>query len=392
MSLAAEIYRYPAKIENEVRSIQEQLRKEDSQVLLKYYKTRIAEGTSQARILKCLNTLKLLSRISTKPFADLNKDDVVELMAGIEQRKISAWTKHDYKVILRKFFQWLRNCEDGQYPVEVKWIRVEKNIPNKLQNKDLLTNEETVRLVQAAHNQRDRAFVLVLTESKRRLGEIMGLQIKDVEFDGLGARLRVEGKVGQDTARIISSAPALANWLNIHPLRDNPDSPVWVTLDRKDDYRVLGYQSIRMMLRECAERAGIKKRFWPYLTRHSGLTAASKVLPYSLLCAVAGWKQGSRMPAVYIKLAGEDVDEAHRMLNGIQKSDTAPKQEKPRVCIRCNLINSADSKFCYKCGIPLDAATVVQMDNARAKIDELLNRLTENPEKLEKLLGLIDGK
>jgi len=49
------------------------------------------------------------------------------------------------------------------------------------------------------------------------------------------------------------------------------------------------------------------------------------------------------------------------------------------------------AKFCDRCGLPLDNATAAQMDRARVKIDELLNKLTEDPKKLEKLLALIEG-
>lgn len=328
--------------------------------------------------------------MSDKPFVQLTKNDVVKIVAEIERRDVSGWTKRDYKIILKKFFQWLKNCEPGEHPAEVRWIREGKQPPSKLQKKDLLSPDEISKLASAAHNIRDRAFILVFSESKRRLGEIMGLQIKDIEFDSLGARLRVEGKVGQDTARVVAATSVLANWLNLHPLRDNPDAPVWVTMDRKDKYRVMSYQSVRMMLKDCAERAEIKKRFWPYLTRHSVLTPAAKVLPYSLLCAVAGWKQGSRMPAVYIKLSGEDIDQAHLMLNGMQKSDIVEKPE-PKKCLKCSFLNSLDSKFCNRCGLPLDSTTLVQMDAARTKIDRLLNKLTEDPETLEKLLALIDA-
>src|SRR5438445_3385585 len=107
----------------------------------------------------------------------------------------------------------------------------------------------------------------------------------------------------------------------------------------------MGYASIRKMLKGCADRAGIRKKFWPYLIRHSVLTSASKLLPYSLLCAVAGWKQGSKMPATYIKLSGEDIDQAHRMLNGIKDSPIQHHPSSSKECVRCKTMNSSDSKF-----------------------------------------------
>lgn len=73
-----------------------------------------------------------------------------------------------------------------------------------------------------------------------------------------------------------------------------------------------------------------------------------------------------------------------KLLDERQTNDE--KKNESRTCLRCNTLNSADSKFCNKCGLPIDNATVMQMDTARARMDELLNKLTENPEKLEKLL------
>lgn len=48
------------------------------------------------------------------------------------------------------------------------------------------------------------------------------------------------------------------------------------------------------------------------------------------------------------------------------------------------------SKFCTRCGFVLDAVAALEIDQARAKTDELMKRLTQDPEKLEKLLALIE--
>jgi len=97
------------------------------------------------------------------------------------------------------------------------------------------------------------------------------------------------------------------------------------------------------------------------------------------------------MPAVYVHLAGEDIDEAHRVLNGLARSKIEEHNVKPRQGVSGPTLNSTDSKFCNRCGMPLDMETAVTMDEARKKIDQLLNRLTEDPKKLEKLLALIEG-
>ena len=67
------------------------------------------------------------------PFEEATKDDIVELIAKIERRNYAEWTKHDYKVILRKFYKWLRGTDD--YPPEVRWIKVKYSIPSRLRKK-----------------------------------------------------------------------------------------------------------------------------------------------------------------------------------------------------------------------------------------------------------------
>jgi len=167
---------------------------------------------------------KRLSSMFGKRFENVDKSDIVKLVATIEQLDVRQWTKHDYKVILKQFYRWLRNCESGETPPEVRWIKASNNIMKK----DLLTPDDVDRLIECADGVQEKAFFSVLFDSGRRVGEILGLRIEDIEFDSLGARLRVEGKVGSDTVRICSSQPRLSTWLDNHPERDNPRAPLWI--------------------------------------------------------------------------------------------------------------------------------------------------------------------
>ncbi len=391
MSNAAAIYNFPRKLERELEKLKANVvGKENSEVLLKFYKHLVAEGVSIARIIKYLTTLRNLASRLNKPFEKATKDDIIELVAKIEQRDYSEWTKHDYKLILKRFYKWLHNCDD-KYPPEVRWIKVKHNIPSKLQKKDLLTVDEIRKIADCARHIRDKAFIWAYFESMRRLCEILGLKIGDVEFDDLGARLYVDGKVGKDYGRIILSVPILVSWLEVHPLKNDPNAPLWVTITSKKRCKQMSYTAVRTMIVDCAKRAGIEKRVWPYLIRHSRITPASKLLPHSLLCAAAGLKQGSKMPSVYIHLAGDDVDEAMCMLSGITNTEKREEQMKPVVCPRCNNKNLPGSKFCNKCGKVLDIQKAIELDQARAKLDELLNKLTEDPKKLEKFVTLIES-
>ncbi len=360
----------------------------NAETLLKFYRARVAEGLSLARNLKCLSVMRLLSRSLGKPFGDATKDDIVDLVSKIENRNISAWTKHGYKTILKRFYKWLRDSE--RYPPEVAWIKASNNIPNNLQKKDLLTVDDIQKIADCTTNIRDKAFIWVYFESMRRLGEILTMKIGEVEFDDLGARLTVNGKMGRANGRIISSTPLLASWLDMHPLKSNPNAPLWVTLNCKGKYRQMSYSAVRSILKDCAKRAGINKRVWLYLIRHSRITPASKVLSYSLLCSTAGWKQGSKMPSVYIHLGADDIDEAQCILNGVPKAESKEEVLTPKPCNKCGTKNLPDCKFCGKCGFPLDFETALKMDETRAKVSKLLDKLTEDPKKLGRLLELVE--
>jgi len=388
---AAVIYNYPRILERELIKLKtNSLGKENSEIISRFYRQLAAEGLGIARIIKYISTLRLIASFLNKPFNEATKDDIIDFVAKIEQRDYSEWTKRDYKVILKKFYKWLYGCED-EYPPEVRWIKARNNIQNTLQKKDLLTIDEIEVIANSARNLRDKAFIWVYFESMRRLGEILTLNVGNIEFDELGARLLVNGKMGRDYGRIIISVPILSAWLNMHPLRNDPNAPLWVTLGSKKTIKQLSYGAARSILKDCAQRAGIKKRVWLYLIRHSRITPASKILPHALLCATAGWKQGSEMPSVYIHLAGEDIDEAQCILSGTAKIEREDEQLKPIVCERCHSNNQPGSKFCNKCGAPSDLKAASQLDQTKAKLDRLLDKLTEDPQKLEKLLTLVEN-
>ena len=179
MNRANEIYGYERTLTRLLADISKD--HYNAEILQKYYQSRVAEGLSQARIIKCLSTLRLISKSISKPFSNTTKDDIIRFIGEIEQRNISPWTKHDYKIIFKIFYKWLLGTEN--YPPEVRWIKVSSNIPNNLQKKDLLTVEEVQKIADCATSLRDKAFIWVLFESMRRLGEILSLKIGNVEFD-----------------------------------------------------------------------------------------------------------------------------------------------------------------------------------------------------------------
>jgi hypothetical protein len=138
------------------------------------------------------------------------------------------------------------------------------------------------------------------------------------------------------------------------------------------------------MLRDIAERGGIKKDVNPHSFRHARATCLSKGMKEHELDLYFGWTQGSQIPARYIHLSGRDLDDAVLKSRGIKpKEEPTENTLAPKPCSRCKLINKATSKFCGQCGAALDLKTALE---AESSIDEVLKKLLLNPE-VQKALG-----
>jgi len=385
-----EIYNYQRRIEGALKRIKlSDFGEEDKILFDEYYRECIILSLSKARIAKYLNTLKRIRVMLSKPFKQVTKSDVRNLIHTIESRNYSDWTKHDYKIIFKIFFRWLKQTND--YPDEVSWITF-KIRNNRLLPEEILTEEEVERLVISAYSIRDKAFILVLYESGCRIGELLSLSLKNVQFDEYGAKLIVDGKTGMRRVRIIFSAPKLALWIDNHPLRENPDAPLWITQSMNRRNKQLMYSSAKSMLKKVAKRSGIRKRIYPHLFRHSRATHLANHLTESQLKHHLGWVQASKMASIYVHLSGRDVDQAFLNLQGI-KSDIAIDKPKItlQVCSRCEYKNSPTSKFCNKCGSPLNLEVALKLDEAREKADQVLSKLIKRPEVMEVLLNALEN-
>ena len=222
-----DIYNYEKRLEGVLNRVKNStIVKENKTKILEFYQECLAQGLSRARVIKYLDTLERTARLLKKPFKRASKNDIAELIRWVESQNYSEWTKHDYKVIFKIFYRWLRKTEG--YPEEVRWIKTGTKKNNTLPE-ELLTEEEVKRMTEVASNPRDKALILVLYESGCRIGEILSLKIRNVQFDGYGAQLIVHGKTGMRRVRIVASAPKLAIWLDNHPLKENLDAPLWVS-------------------------------------------------------------------------------------------------------------------------------------------------------------------
>jgi integrase len=336
----------------------------------------IASGLGTLRISKYIYTALRLRAMLKKPLKQATKKDIVRIVEELEKSKYAPWTKHSYKLVLKKLYLWLETgkLNGDEYPEIVDWIPLTMQNNNHRLPESILTEDEIRRLVGAANNPRDKAFVFALWDSGCRIGEFLGLRRKHVEFDDFGCVLHVSGKTGGRRIRLIGAAPSLGFWLDNHPHKDDQDSPVWTSLSPNKMGKPLDYGGANKLLRTLARRAKIEKKVNPHSFRHSRASALAASLSDAVLKEFFGWTQGSKMAMTYIHLSGKNVDHALLELYGLKKpenkSDTNNLTKK---CPRCSEQNSFDARVCQRCALPLDVAEAKRMEAGENVLKKLLN-------------------
>jgi len=348
-----------------------------------------AEGLSLARTVKYVFTLRTLAQLLDKDFEKADKDDIEALMGKIErsERCYSEYTKKDFRICIKKFYRWLRGTEEG-YPPEVKWLKTTLRPDRKKIPQELLTEDDIKKLMDAATTPRDKALIITLYESGARIGELAGAKIKHLTFDDVGSAIIVIGKTGMRRIRLIAADAHLRRWLNEHPGREDPNSPLWV----KNNGDQMSYPTIAGLISRITKRAGLKKHVHAHLFRHSRATFLAKHLTEAQLSMYMGWVQGTRMASTYVHLAGRDIDDAILGIYGIQTKKEEegnghiPALGAPKVCPRCGDRNPGDASFCFKCGLALDMKKALEAEADLRIVERVFEEIRSNPE----YKGLVD--
>lgn len=375
-----EVHDYDSRIRAVIKRIENgNFKGSNKNDFLEFYSFIVAEGLSKGRISKLLYNMLKVEEWLDKPFRECGKIDIVKLIQKIENMDYTPHTKHDYKVVIKKFFRWLRGTEN--YPEEVRWVKTTiKRNENKIPE-ELLNVKEIMRQINASDHPRDKALVSSLYESGCRPTEFLSLCIKHVVFDKNGAHVTIpRGKTGMRKIRLVASVPYLIAWIDIHPMRDNPDSLLWISIGTRNKNRPLRYTSLNSRLQKIAKKAGVKKRIYPYIFRHTRATHMANYLTEFQMCQYFGWVQGSKMPRIYVHLSSRDLDGPILKMYGL-KEDKEKKAEilMPKFCPNCKTINSSTGMVCQKCGTYLDIKVEMKAEEKREKVERLVSYMSKDP-------------
>ncbi|MBI5229513.1 tyrosine-type recombinase/integrase [Candidatus Micrarchaeota archaeon] len=343
-----------------------------------FARIRLAKGSTKLRVVKCMWCIRYMAEWLGKDFKKATKEDLIDLIMCLDSKPYAEYTKYDLKIVLKMFYKWLLG-KDEDVPKIIKWLKPRlKNEKHKLPE-ELLTVEEVEKLANATTNARDKALILVLYESGCRIGELLYLKLKNVQFDNYGAILLVNGKTGSRRVRVIVSVQLLSLWLQEHSDKENPEAYLWPGRLGRYNGVPCSYPSVLAMLASAKKATGIRKRVHPHLFRHSRATALACKLTEAQMKEYFGWAQGSEMASTYVHLSGRDVDSTLLQMYSL-KDQPVEKEVKldVLVCPRCKERNSPTQAFCGKCGNPFDERKLLIDYNKQG--NDLMNALFQDPE------------
>ncbi|MGH7642149.1 MAG: tyrosine-type recombinase/integrase [Candidatus Dormibacteria bacterium] len=176
-----------------------------------------------------------------------------------------------YCQAVRVFLKWVADPEGGAAKVGASPAlpKAQKLFP------DVLSREEILRMENSATTERDKLIIRVLADTGLRLGELLQLRVEDIHEDRPGEHfLSVHGKGSRD--RLVPVATPLVRRLRRYLSGRHAEAGdhVFVSLRKtaNGDHPPLTISGAEQCVRLAALEAGITKRVYPHLLRHSFAT------------------------------------------------------------------------------------------------------------------------
>ena len=135
--------------------------------------------------------------------------------------------------------------------------------------KQTLSEAEITRLLFCCKNIREKAIIAVLAYSGIRPKELRNLKLQDFDFGSNELRI-IQGKGLKDGVIYISSACTRLALEYLTKYSRNPEDLFFTTAD---GLRPFNQACLRKLVKVLAKRAGLAKRVYPYLLRHSLATS-----------------------------------------------------------------------------------------------------------------------
>lgn len=223
------------------------------------------EGCSEKTLEYYRNTLALMTETIDKPYTQIESNDLRKYLNDYERtRNSSKVTIDNIRRIMSSFFAWL---EDEDYIVKSPVRRIHK-VKTATVTKEVLSDEELEILRDSCRNPRDLAIVDMLSSTGMRIGELVQLNITDINFQERECIVTGKGNKQRPVYFNARTKLHLQKYLE-HRVDNSP--ALFVSLDVNATRMSIG--GIECRLRNLGQRSGIK-HVYPHKFRRTLATHA----------------------------------------------------------------------------------------------------------------------
>ena len=209
------------------------------------------EGCSEKTLRYYSSTISRMLTVSEKKVIHITTDDLRKYLAEYQQENGCSKTNIDnIRRILSSFFAWL---EDEDYILKSPVRRIHK-IKTAKTVKETYTDEALETMRDNCENLRDLAIIDMLASTGMRVGELVGLNISDIDFEN--RECVVFGK-GSKERPVYFDARTKIHLKNYLESRKDDNPALFVSL--LSPYNRLQISGVEIRLRELGRKLGIPK-------------------------------------------------------------------------------------------------------------------------------------
>ena len=241
------------------------------------------EGCSERTLQYYYVTVKRMFESIKTPIRKITTDEIRHYL--VDYQKINNCSKVTVDNVRRNvssFFSWL---EEEDYILKSPMRRIHK-IKVKQQVKEIISDEVIERLRDSCGCVRDLAMIDLLYSTGMRVGELVKLNISDVDFE---ARECVVFGKGDKERRVYFDAKAKLHLQNYLSIRADSNPALFVTLDVPHDR--LKISGVEIRLRNLGRNLNLEKIHPHKFRRTMATRAIDKGMPIEQVQKILGHSQ-----------------------------------------------------------------------------------------------------
>ena len=241
------------------------------------------EGCSERTIQYYKVTIEHLLKNNETPVRRVTTEEMREYLSDYQKiNNCSNTTIDNIRRNISSFFSWL---EEEDYILKSPMKRIHK-IKTKIVVKSVISDESIERLRDNCALKRDKAIIDLLYSTGIRVGELVNLNISDIDLEG--RECVVYGK-GNRERKVYFDAKAQVHLIDYIESRDDDKEALFVTLDAPHDR--LKISGVEIRLRELGRKLNLEK-IHPHKFRRSMATRAiDKGMPIEQVQKILGHSQ-----------------------------------------------------------------------------------------------------